>query len=464
MSISTEELHDRADDAAAAGDFIGALRFAAEILRVSPRDHQARVKIGLSFGAIDRPGIAVDVLLTTAESLLAGGFVLSAIAVCRAAFSFGVDLKRVRGLLARIHPMIAGVVSRERARVTPPAPPFLQVEETPDSLLTIASEAVLLEAAQALALSIKTDRKIRGRGDGDGDGDGADDGVRSSSSLEDMKVAVPLFSDLSVDAFVSLVERLGYVNLGPDEIVIQQGSTGSSVYVLLQGEVEVSSENDGHHVLARLGPGSLFGEMALITQKPRSATVRTTQPSELFEIDRSVVESVAMAYPTVVDEVVQFARRRLLMNLMATSPLFSALDDEERVQMLKAFMPMVIEANQVVIKESASAPGLHLVLEGEFEVSALDPAGDRLVLAYLRAGDVFGEISLIAERETTATVRATEKSVVLMLEKSRFDAFIETHPRLREYLATLSRERMEGNEGAMSQEGVVLEVDDLIML
>ncbi|MBK8010574.1 MAG: cyclic nucleotide-binding domain-containing protein [Deltaproteobacteria bacterium] len=460
MSISTEELHDRADEAAAAGDFVGALRFAAEIVRVSPRDHRARVKVGLSFGAIDRPGIAVDVLLTTAESLLAGGFVLSAIAVCRAAFSFGVDVKRVRGLLARIHPMIAGVVSRDRARVTPPTPPFVRIDETPDSLLTIESEAELFEVAQSLALSVAVD----GAGECS-DRDERRPGVDASrDALDAMKVAVPLFSDLSADAFVSLVERLGYVNLGPDEIVIQQGSTGSSVYVLLQGEVEVSSENDGHRVLARLGPGSLFGEMALITQKPRSATVRTTQPSELFEIDRSVVESVATAYPTIVDEVVNFARRRLLMNLMATSPLFSAFDDDERLQMLKAFVPQVIEASQVVIEEAVSAPGLHLVLEGEFEVSAIDPAGDRLVLAYLRAGDVFGEISLLAERKTTATVRATEKSVVLVLEKNRFDAFIEAHPRLRAYLATLSQERMEGNEGALSQEGVVLEVDDLIIL
>ena len=94
----------------------------------------------------------------------------------------------------------------------------------------------------------------------------------------------------------------------------------------------------------------------------------------------------------------------------------------------------------------------------------VDPGGDKVVLAYLREGEVFGEIGLIEKRLTVATVTAAEKSVVLYLDRAKFTEFTKNHPKILEFLSTLSGARLEETEQAMSGDGVILEADDLIIL
>jgi CRP/FNR family transcriptional regulator, cyclic AMP receptor protein len=68
------------------------------------------------------------------------------------------------------------------------------------------------------------------------------------------------------------------------EVIVQENDLGETAYLIEQGQVEVSKELDGQHVhLAYLGAGAIFGEMSMIDEKPRSATV--TVVSELRRDD-----------------------------------------------------------------------------------------------------------------------------------------------------------------------------------
>jgi Cyclic nucleotide-binding domain len=75
----------------------------------------------------------------------------------------------------------------------------------------------------------------------------------------------------------------------PREIVFRQGDQGDFVYTIVSGEVEVIREDPerGETVLARLGPGEYFGEMALVSDAPRTATVRTVTPVEAVVMART---------------------------------------------------------------------------------------------------------------------------------------------------------------------------------
>ncbi len=72
------------------------------------------------------------------------------------------------------------------------------------------------------------------------------------------------------------------VNLSPGEILFQQGDAGSHMFVVLEGAVEVII---GAQVVETAGPGSLIGEMALIDESPRTATVKAKESSRLAKID-----------------------------------------------------------------------------------------------------------------------------------------------------------------------------------
>lgn len=440
---TTQDLHQRADAAAGTGDFAEALRCSGEALRLAPLDYRARLKVALCLAAHGRTDLAVTTLSTLAGVLQRRGYFLAAIGACRDALGLDPGAKEIEATLDVIHGRIYGVEGRGRSRVPPPSPPAIVPADAADSFLAITDAATLIELAAVIGTS---------------DPDTASTSVLPATS-------VPLFSDLSRPAFLSLVQRMSYHKVTAGHCVVREGEVGNSLFILVQGDATVTRGEGSERVtMAQLGAGSLFGELALLRSKPRGATVTTVHPSELFEIGREAIEQIAETHPAITEDLVQFARRRLIMNLMATSKIFHPFDDAQRLQILRAFVSRVVEAGAEIITEGKEPSGLYVVLEGEVEVSKVDDGGERVILAYLREGDVFGEIALIEKRLTVATVTATEKSVVLYLDRAKLEAFLEHHPKIREYLATLSGARLEETEQAMSSEGVVLDADDLIIV
>ncbi|HEV2514422.1 MAG TPA: cyclic nucleotide-binding domain-containing protein [Devosia sp.] len=96
---------------------------------------------------------------------------------------------------------------------------------------------------------------------------------------------VPIFAELS-DAEASELWQAGQrVQVAPGEVFIREGEQGGSLYIILSGAVEVTKADGEHEVtLATRGPGEFLGEMSLLEQAARTASVRATEPSELLAI------------------------------------------------------------------------------------------------------------------------------------------------------------------------------------
>jgi cAMP-dependent protein kinase regulator len=91
------------------------------------------------------------------------------------------------------------------------------------------------------------------------------------------------FQHLEPAQLSDLAEHGEWVNLGPGEEVIRQGEPGDAFYAIGSGQVEVI--RDGRRV-ETLGPGAYAGEVALLLDVPRTATVRTLTPVRAFRLDR----------------------------------------------------------------------------------------------------------------------------------------------------------------------------------
>ena len=97
---------------------------------------------------------------------------------------------------------------------------------------------------------------------------------------------IPLFSDFTQEEFNEFTKRMIIHTVPPGKAIIKEGDTGSSVFILTRGTVQVSATIAGKKVdLATLQSSDFFGEIAFLTGRPRTATVVTTEESDVLEVD-----------------------------------------------------------------------------------------------------------------------------------------------------------------------------------
>ncbi len=275
---------------------------------------------------------------------------------------------------------------------------------------------------------------------------------------------IPLFSELPADAFARVLRALKLVRKRPGDVILAQGEEGASFFVLARGVVDVTRTDGGQtHRLATLRDGSIFGEMALVSAQPRSATVTAADDSDLLEFDREALQAAASEVATVAHALEKFTRERLLSNVLSTSPLFRPLDRKQRFDLVRHFTAHDIAAGTHVIREGEEGRGLFVVLSGEMDVWKRD-GDEKVLLATLGPGDIFGEIALITDDATTATVTAGVNSSVLFLSKERFEKLVEAVDEIREYVESLGDERLMDTRLTMNASVEELDDDDLILI
>jgi CRP-like cAMP-binding protein len=83
--------------------------------------------------------------------------------------------------------------------------------------------------------------------------------------------------------------------VGPGDFVIRKGDVGRAMYFLVRGDVDVL-DGDGR-IITTMGPGSFFGETALLLAEPRTASIRTREQCDLFVLDKGDFNRVLRDHP-----------------------------------------------------------------------------------------------------------------------------------------------------------------------
>ena len=274
---------------------------------------------------------------------------------------------------------------------------------------------------------------------------------------------VPLFSALGPQDFAGLMAALSREALDEDEIIVEQGVEGDAMYIIAEGSVIISRLSpDGRETeLAKLGPGAFFGEMALVSSAPRAARVKAAERTVLLRADRDEMEALAERAPLVGDVLIAFCHARMLENLMRVSPVLSPVPALKRPEVIARFGTDYRSAGDRIIEQGMEGPGLFLIVSGSVRVTKDDEGGDTLV-AELGPGDLFGEISLLMRKPSTATVTAAQNTALLFLPRARFEDVTSRFPELLKGAYDIAVERENQNISIMGQP--VEDAHDLVMV
>lgn len=125
-------------------------------------------------------------------------------------------------------------------------------------------------------------------------------------------VVSPLFKDFSVDELVAVIGGLNLLTFERGAVILREGDPGHSLYMLTSGTVKAFVRREGKQVpIAELEEGAFFGEMSILTGKPRTATIVAKEHCELLELDRATLDGITETHPHVREVLQEFANQRM---------------------------------------------------------------------------------------------------------------------------------------------------------
>lgn len=208
------------------------------------------------------------------------------------------------------------------------------------------------------------------------------------------------------------------VTFKKDEIVMKQGDDGDCLYVVDRGELDVLYSGEK---VASLGPGRAFGEIALMYNCPRTATIIARTPVTLWAMDRSSFRRILM------EESIR--RRNLYQSFLEKVPLLESLYPYERAKVADALEPREYKDGDIIIKQGSTDTDTFFIIEEGTVVCTKEPEegekqegkSEPLEAIRLSSGDYFGELALLTNKPRQATVTASGKVKCLVISKKHFD-------------------------------------------
>ncbi len=121
-----------------------------------------------------------------------------------------------------------------------------------------------------------------------------------------------VFNDLPRGDVRAVEAKLDQISVPAGEVLVRQGAPADKFFIIVDGAVEVVREDEGEaRVVATLGAGQFFGEIAILQDSPRTATVRTIAPSTLLTMDRSSFRSLVAQSLSTTQNLDELIRQRM---------------------------------------------------------------------------------------------------------------------------------------------------------
>ncbi len=230
---------------------------------------------------------------------------------------------------------------------------------------------------------------------------------------------MPIFATKEIPTLmqIALGSRIDQTRAG--QVVIQQGEAGTEFYVILEGEytVELGDESGQVATTVRLYPGDSFGELALLEDRQRSATVKSETPGVVLAIPESIFSTVFPKGSTERQELTHVMR---VVKLLQESEGLSYLTPAQTMAVARAMQPRMAKAGDIMIREGDTTASCAYLIESG---NVLVTLNGQVLAEKLSRGHLIGTTALVNNSPRTATVTcSTDVTCYELIRKDFLDA------------------------------------------
>lgn len=253
----------------------------------------------------------------------------------------------------------------------------------------------------------------------------------SVEALADLP-AMPLLAEVPREALQRMIREAELIEFGRGEPLITAGAASDALFVLVEGQVEVKvpGRQEGGAIL--LGEGDVLGESCLLDDVHRAADVVATAPGKALRIPKATLDALVAEHPVLGDVLLELLGRRLISNLLQTSPIFAAFDPSSRAELASLFEVRRADEGLVLVEPGKRSDGLYCTLLGEVELFA---GGQSRTMG---PGIIFGQRTLLSQQPSRLGVRCASDVLLLRLSAQKFTTLAATYPTVLMYLSELA--------------------------
>ncbi|CAL8071052.1 unnamed protein product [Calicophoron daubneyi] len=238
--------------------------------------------------------------------------------------------------------------------------------------------------------------------------------IRLSSAVKE----ILLFRCLDEEQKSRVIDAMQEKRVEDGEVIIRQGDYGDNFYIIESGTYDIyvrspsdSADELGKKVGAYDGQG-YFGELALMYNTLRAATIKAASDGIIWSMDRSTFRRIVLKGA--------FLKRQLYESLLEDVPLLKELSHYERISVADALQTRSYKDKELIIAQGETGKEMFFVESGAVKV-VIKERGKDVDVSQLEKGAYFGELALITKKPRAASVYAVGPTKVAVLDVASFE-------------------------------------------
>ncbi|KAG5312191.1 KAPR2 kinase, partial [Acromyrmex insinuator] len=222
-------------------------------------------------------------------------------------------------------------------------------------------------------------------------------------------------SEQMADVLDAMFEKI----VQPGEFIIRQGDDGDNFYVIERGKFEVYVKDLAtaieNHIHTYDNRGA-FGELALLYNMPRAATVKAITSGTLWAMDRQTFRRILLKSA--------YKKRKMYENLINKVPMLKSLESYERMNLADALVPKQYSDGEQIIRQGDTADGMYFVEDGVVRITRLGEHGREIEINRVPAGGYLGELALVTHKPRAASAYAVGDIKLAFLDVEAFERLL----------------------------------------